>query len=166
MAISNKNSRIGTASNLASGGTYDVLMIIYPDGFPEGQITFGFDTTPRKVTGVQKAAQLFMKLLMTTKGSDAVYPNRGTLFTSYVVNANVITDDQVLQSNLIQAVSDAAAQARSASSTDPDPSSRFSKAQVAGLNVQDDSVTMYVHITTATGVSAQVAIPFPQFGLA
>ena len=50
MALANKNPRIGTASNLATGGTYDILMITYPEGFPEGQIGFGFDVTPRKVT--------------------------------------------------------------------------------------------------------------------
>lgn len=165
MAIANTNNRIGTTQNLVSGGTFDILMITYPDGFPEGQINFGFDDTPRKVTGVQKAAQLFTKLLLTTKGSDAVYPNRGTLFPVYIINANIITGDQVLQSNLVSAVNDAASQAKVSLSTDSDPSSRLSKVQIAGFNTSDESVTMFLQITTASGISAQVAIPFPQFGL-
>jgi len=165
MAIANNNPRIGTASNLVTGGTFDILMITYPDGFPEGQIEFGFDVTPRKVTGLQKVAQLFMKMLLTTKGSDVVYPNRGTLFSVYTVNANVITADQVLQSNLVAAVNDASSQAKAALSTDQDPSSRLESVQIAGFSTTDESIMMYLQITTAAGVIAQVAVPFPQFGL-
>jgi hypothetical protein len=165
MAIKNTNPRIGTFANLPSGGTYDLLMITYPDGFPEGQIQFNIDSTPRKITGVQKAAQLFVKILMTTKGSDVVYPNRGTLFSSFTVGANVIVDDPILQSNLASAVSDATSQTRIALSSDPDPSSRLTNVQLAGFNATDDAITMFVQLTTASGVSAQVAIPFPQLGL-
>jgi hypothetical protein len=165
MAIANTNPRIGTLNNLATGGTYDILMITYPDGFPEGEIRFDFDTTPRKVTGVQKAAQLFVKLLMSTKGSDAVYPNRGTLFSAYTVNANIVANDHVLQSNLVTAVDDAFRQARLALSSDPDPSSRLAQVKIAGFDSKEDAITMYVQVTTASGISAQVAIPFPQLGL-
>lgn len=165
MTIANTNPRIGTSSNLATGGTYDILMITYPDGFPEGQIEFGFDDTPRKVTGVQKVAQLFTKTLLTAKGSDVIYPNRGTMFPVYTINANVVTNDQVLQSNLVSAVNDAFSQTKASLSTDPDPSSRLAQVQIAGFNTTDESVTMFIQIVTASGISAQVAVPFPQFGL-
>jgi hypothetical protein len=166
MSISNTNTRIGTSTNLATGGTYDILMIQYPDGFPEGQITFGFGDTPRKITGVQKASQVFTKLLLTTKGSDAVYPSRGTRFSSYTIHANLITSDKVLQSNLVSAVNDAANQAKATLSNDADPSSRIASVKIAGFNTTEESVTMFLQITTASGISAQIAIPFPQFGLA
>jgi len=165
MALANKNPRIGTASNLATGGTYDILMITYPEGFPEGQIGFGFDVTPRKVTGIQKVAQLFMKLLVTTKGTDVIYTNRGTYFSVYTINANVITEDQVLQSNLVAAVNDAASQTKAALSTDQDPASRLEDVKIAGFSTTDESIMMYLQITTSAGIIAQVAVPFPQFGL-
>lgn len=41
------NSRIGTTSNLQTDGTDDLLLIVYADSYPEGQINFDLDSTPR-----------------------------------------------------------------------------------------------------------------------
>lgn len=165
MTIRNKNSRIGTVNNLAEGGTYDLLMITYPDGFPEGQIKFNIDSTPRKVTGVQKVAQTFMKLLMTTKGSDVIYPNRGTHFPNYAINANRVDEDPILRSEIISSVRDAEAQTKTAMNISSDPSSQLAKAQLAGIDFAEEALILYVQLITKDGVTAQVAVPFPEAGL-
>lgn len=166
MAITNTNSRIGTATNLASGGTWDLLMITYPDGFPEGRIKFDIDTTPRKVTGVQKVAQTFMKLLLTTKGSDVIYPARGTHFNNYAMNANQSSNNRVLQSEITMAIKDAEAQTKAAmNSSSSDPASQLATIQIAGMDVSSETIVLYVQLTTKDGVSAQVAVPFPEVGL-
>lgn len=165
MAIKNTNSRIGTSTNLPSGATYDLLMITYPDGFPEGQIKFDIDQTPRKITGVQKVAQTFMKLLLTSKGSDVIYPNRGTSFSRYTMNANRTDEIQVLRSELTLAVNDAASQTRIAMNSSKDPASQLAKVQIGGIDVGEESAVLYVQITTGAGVTAQVSVPFPELGL-
>lgn len=165
MTIKNTNSRIGTSSNLALGGTNDLLMITYPDGFPEGQIKFGIDSTPRKVTGVQKVAQTFVKLLTTTKGSDVIYPTRGTRFPNVAINANRTGNDQVLRSELTISVLDAEAQTKLAMNVSTDPASQLAKVEIAGMDVGEEFIVLYVQLTTREGVSARVAIPFPEAGL-
>lgn len=165
MAIKNTNSRIGTASNLPKGGTYDLLMITYPDGFPEGQIKFGIDDTPRKITGVQKVAQVFLKILLTTKGSDVIYQNRGTNFPSYTINANRLDDDAVLRSEIVSTINDAAAQTKAAMNSSSDPASQLASVQLAGIDVIDEAIILYAQLTTKDGVSAQIAVPFPEVGL-
>ena len=164
MAIKNTNSRIGTTTNLPSGAKYDLLMITFPDGFPESQLLFAIDMTPRKVTGIQKIAQVFMKILFTTKGSDIIYPGRGTNFSSYTINANIVTADQILQANLIESVNDAKTQTQILSNG-YDPASSLADATILGIDVGQESVVMYVQIVTDSGVTAQLSVPFPQLGL-
>jgi hypothetical protein len=68
------SNRVRTASNLTSGATYDLLLVKFKGSFPEGEVTFGIYDTPMKITGVQKVAQIFLKTLLTGKGSDPFYP--------------------------------------------------------------------------------------------
>lgn len=167
MAIKNTNTRIGTAINLESGGTYDLLLISYPDGFPEGQLLFNIDNTPRKITGVQKVAQVFMKLLMTSKGSDVIYPSRGTSFPGLALNANIVRGDTVLYSELIEAVRDAESQTRATlNSARGDTASMLDRVEIIGLDIGEDSVVMFLRMQTLDGVTAKLAIPFPELDLA
>lgn len=160
------NSRIGTAFNLEQGGTYDLLMIQYTGAYPEGKISFGVGNTPMKITGVQKVAQTFMKLLMTSKGSDVIYPLRGTELPYLVLNANISQEDSAVYSEIISAVKDAEVQTRySMNSSETDTSSMLRQASVLGLDIGDESITMYVQIETMDGMTASVAVPFPEFGL-
>jgi len=106
--------RIGTATNLAVGGTYDLLLVKFVGNFPEGQITFGMYDTPMKITGLQKVAQVFLKTLMTSKGSDPFYPQRGTFFPNLAVNANKQSDDATLLADIRDTVTDCVDQVRSA----------------------------------------------------
>lgn len=166
MAIKNTSPRIGTSTNLETGGTYDLLMITYPDGFPEGRLKFDIDVTPRKITGVQKVAQTFMKLLLTSKGSNVIYPDQGTAFNSLSSNSNIVSNDRVLYSELTAAVQDAATQTRTAMNTiGTDPASMLDRIEIAGLDVGDESITMFLVMQTMDGVSANLAIPFPEFDL-
>lgn len=166
MAIKNTNSRIGTPTNLESGGTYDLLMITYPDGFPEGQIKFNIDVTPRKITGVQKVAQVFLKNLMTSKGSNVIYPNQGTSFPSLAINSNITRSDGPLQAEIVAAVSDAADQTqRTMNTIGTDTSSMLAEVSVLGIDIGQDSVVMYLTLQTQDGFSANLAIPFPEFDL-
>jgi hypothetical protein len=166
MGILNFNSRIGTTSNLPQGATYDLLLISFPNGFPESQLLFNIDNEPRKVTGLQKCAQLFLKLLFTSKGSNVFYPNQGTSFQSLVVNANKITSDPVLIANLNDAVTDATSQAKYILNTSgADPASQLASITPLGIDVGTESVVMYLSMTTGAGVNASIAVPFPQLDL-
>ena len=60
-------TRIGVSVNLPNGATHDLLMVRTPEGYPTGQLSFTFETTPRKITGIQKVAQFFLKILFTQK---------------------------------------------------------------------------------------------------
>lgn len=160
------NKRIGTPSNLAQGGTYDLLLIKFIDGFPESQLSFDIADTPRKVTGIQKVAQLFLKILFTSKGSNVIYPNQGTNFPSYTVGANIILADALLQSELTNEVRSAESQAKSIlNKANEDPSSRLASISIIGIDTKNDSVVMYMRLLTAAGAQASLAIPFPQLDL-
>lgn len=160
------NTRIGTPSNLTAGGTYDLLLIKFIDSFPESQLAFDIGDTPRKITGIQKVAQLFMKILFTSKGSNVVYPDQGTMFTTYTMGANVVLQDSLLQSELIAEVKSAESQTKAIlNRLDDDPASRLASISVIGLDVNNDNVVMYMRLITAAGATASLAIPFPQLDL-
>jgi len=160
------SSRVGTVSNLGTDGTYDVLLFSFPDGFPNSQLIFEFGNTPRKVTGLEKVVQTFLKILFTTQGSDPVNPNRGTQFPSLVVNANILSTNAVLSAQLVSAVANAASQTQSIlNSASSDSSSQMASATVLGVNVADDGAILSVNILTVAGQNAAIAIPFPQLDL-
>lgn len=159
--------RIGTASNLQTDGTEDLLLITYADSFPEGQINFDLDNTPRKVTGIQKVAQLFLKFLLTKVGSNLLRQNEGTLFPEYLIQANRTGVDSELYAIILSEVASAASQVKYTLnvSGNKDLSSQLYEIKVLGIDVQKESVTMFIKIITMDGESAQVAIPFPQLDL-
>lgn len=166
MAIKNTNPRIGTSRNLESGGTYDLLMITYPDGFPEGQIKFDIDVTPRKITGVQKVAQTFLKILLTTKGSNVVYPSQGTRFQSLAAGSNIVQNDTVLYAELSEAIRDAETQTRlSLNTIGSDTASMMGRVDLLGLDIGDDSIVMFLSLQTLDGTAANIAVPFPELDL-
>lgn len=158
--------RLGIPVNLPTGATYDLLHITFPDGYPEGKLVFDLDNTPRKITGIQKVAQIFLKTLFTTLGSDIVYPNHGTLFSTYTVNANRTGTDVELYNNIIIEVKRAESQAKFFLNTaGADDASSLDSVTVLGLDVGDESITMYLKMVTIAGETANVAIPFPELDL-
>lgn len=165
MTIKNKNKRIGTTSNLEAGGTYDLLMISYADGFPEGQIRFDIGSTPRKITGIQKVAQTFLKTLMTSKGSDLFYPKRGTNFPSLVINANRPFSD-LLQLQIQESLRDAITQTKRVLNLySSDKSSQLEEVKLLGMRTADDVTVIFMQIITKAGEEANVAVPFPELDL-
>lgn len=165
MAISN-STRIGTASNLAEGGTYDLLLVKFEGDYPETQVSFGLYNTPMKITGLQKVAQTFMKLLLTSKGSDPFYPNRGTFFPNLAIGANQYLENQSYIESIREAILDGETQTKEClNSTNADLSSCLDRIEILGLDKVDDSLVLYISLTTSAGQNAPIAVPFPEFGL-
>jgi hypothetical protein len=161
------NPRLGTPTNLPTGATYDLLILDHPDGFPEGKISFSINDTPRKVTGVQKVAQLFLKLLFTTSGSDVLNVSFGTRFTEFALGANRTGVDQDLFSVITSEIKNAEAQCKSILNTiDSDDASKLSEVTVLGIDIVKERIIMYMQLITSAGETAQVAIPFPQLDMA
>ena len=161
-----RNPRIGTYRNLEDGGTHDILYMGFPNGFPRGYVSFEFSDSPRKITGIQKVVQTFLKILLTRKGSDPINPSRGTVFSDYAFGANVGSDISEMQSIIREEVSSAEKQCRQImSSSNRDTSSQLQKVEVIGVMSDYDSLTLQLRIITAAGAQAAVAIPFPQSDL-
>lgn len=160
------SSRVGTASNLETGGTYDLLLIKVNGTYPEGKITFGFYDIPMKITGLQKVTQIFTKVLLTTKGSDPFYPARGTDFPSLTVNANRLMDNNALLSDIADSIKDCESQVRSILNVNTtDSTSALDSVSILGLDNIDEGIIIYLQIKTLAGELASVALPFPEFGL-
>lgn len=161
-----KNIRVGTSTNLQVGGSYDLLLVKFLGTYPEGQITFGLYDTPMKITGLQKVAQVFLKILMTTKGSDPFYPQRGTIFPSLTVGANLLTNDAAFISDLKDSITDGSTQTRECTNAyNSDLSSCLDSVEILGLDKIEEGVLMYLMIRTLSGEEASIALPFPEFGL-
>jgi hypothetical protein len=160
------NPRLGISVNLPTGATYDLLIVESDHGFPEGKLTFKFYDTPRKITGIQKVAQLFLKFLLTNKGTDVLNPSRGTVFPDLAINANRTGVDHDLHAALTAEVREAERQCKSTlNSVDSDDASQLDSISVLGLDTGDDFIVMYLRVLTRAGVAAQVSIPFPQLDM-
>jgi hypothetical protein len=159
-------SRIGIPVNLPTGATYDLLVLDHPDGYPEGKIDFKLNDTPRKITGIQKVAQTFLKVLFTRRGTDVLYPNFGTLFPDYAINANRTGVDRDVFVAITGELKDAEKQCIALlNSRGADLASQVDRITVLGLDTTKESIILYVKILTLAGESAQVAVPFPELDM-
>lgn len=159
-------NRVGTSKNLEQGGSWDLLMVKTEDTYPEGKLTFSFHDVPMKITGLQKVAQIFLKVLMTSKGSDPFYPTRGTKFPSLTVNANMVTSMDVFAAEVRESIEDAATQLRSNLNVNTqDASSTLDSVEILGFDQLTEGMVVYLAMKTGAGETASVAVPFPEFGL-
>ena len=159
-------SRIGVSVNLPSGSTYELLLVQTPDGFPKSQLSFEFSETPRKITGIQKVAQMFLKVLFTTKGSDVLRTTFGTQFPELVLGANKRSSDREFEINVASAILDAEAQTKSIlNGRAYDTASQLSKITMIGIDSNTDSISLFLRLTTLAGETASVSIPFPELDL-
>lgn len=159
-------TRIGISQNLPTGATNDLLLVSTPEGYPQGKLFFKFETAPRKITGIQKVAQLFLKILFTSKGSDPVKPLDGTAFQGLTIGANITTNDTVFLANISDALQDAKLQTMNILNTPgSDISSQLRSMNILGISSLNDSLGIYIQIITMAGVTASVAIPFPELNL-
>lgn len=158
--------RIGTDKNLSTNGTYDLLMVKFEGTYPEGKINFGFYNVPMKITGIQKVAQQFLKTLLSSRGSDPFYPDRGTFLPSLMVGPNISLNNQAFLSDLREAITDASTQVRNISDADIiDAESALDSVQLLGADVINEGWFIVLGLTTLAGESAKIAVPFPEFGL-
>lgn len=167
MANLSFSTRIGTAVNLPSGATYDLLLISFTDGFPQSKLVFEIADTPRKVTGIQKVAQVFLKILFTRKGSDPVYPDTGTYFSDYAINANrVESSDTKFTSDISEQINDASTQTQFILNlSSSDVASQLKSITLLGLDTTKESIVIYLKILTMAGEGASISVPFPQLDL-
>lgn len=160
------SDRIGTATNLQPGGTYDLLLVKFKGTFPEGEISFGLYDVPMKITGVQKVCQVFLKTLLTGKGSDPFYPQKGTLFGNLTAGANIVPNDARFLSDVKDSVRDASSQVKSSLNVNTtDTSSALDSVEILGVDQISEGLVLYLKLTTLAGEFASVAVPFPEFGL-
>lgn len=159
-------NRLGTVNNLEVGGTYDILLIKSSGSFPEGKISFGFYDVPMKITGLQKVVQTFIKTLLTAKGSDPFYPNKGSEFSNLTINANILTNDSIFMSELKSSIREATEQVKSMLNVNTvDSSSCLASVEILSLDKIEEGIVLYLQISTLSGDFAAVAMPFPEFGL-
>lgn len=159
-------SRLGVSTNLITGSTHDLLLVKIDGVYPEGKLSFGFYSTPMKITGVQKVAQTFLKILLTSKGSDPFYPGLGTSFSDLFQGFNKYQSDALVLASINSQVADAISQTRSILNPyETDPGSTLSTVDVMGIDLVEDKLVVYLRLTTGAGDMAAVALPFPEFGL-
>jgi hypothetical protein len=140
-------------------------MISFGGGYPEGLLKFEINETPRKITGIQKVAQMFLKILYTSQGSNVLAPNQGTNFSSLVNTANITDSDPVFNAELTAEVKSAESQVKRIMNIGADLASQLDSITILGLDTSRESVVMYLRLITAAGARAQVAIPFPELDL-
>lgn len=163
MAISD---RLGITVNLPTGATYDVLLVQTNDGYPEGKIDFAIGNTPRKITGIQKVAQVFLKSLLSRKGSDVIHPSLGTFFSDHTLNANRTLVDKELFVTLTNEISDAESQSKMVlNTTGAEIASQLDTVTVLGFDQTKESIVLYLRLVTSAGAVAQVALPFPELDM-
>ena len=166
MATAFSITRLGVEVNLPVGATYDLLVVTTPN-YPVGPLSFQFESTPRKITGLQKVAQTFLRILFTTKGSDLLNASFGTAFPDLAVGSNRMQSDSEFRSEITSAINDAASQTQYVlNSSTSDLADQLTSVNIQGIYSQSDNLSLYLKILTAAGESASVSIPFPELTLA
>lgn len=160
-------ARVGNTNNLNSNDRYDLLTFDFPMGYPNSNLKFTFGNIPRKITGVQKVAQVFLKCLLTSKGSDLLNPNQGTSLAEFLRYSNITTDSaSELYSILRASVQDAVDQAKYILNI-PGTSkeSQIDSADIKHVKAYDEGFHVIIRLVTRAGVEAPIAVPFNSTGL-
>ena len=160
-------SRIGNTINLEKNSRYDLLVYDYPEGYPTGLVALGFGKTPKRISGIEKVSQVFMKCLLTYKGSDVVYDTRGTEFPSFTGSRNVQSNNmQEVSADIRNAVTRAEHQAKSVLNVPSEgTTSQLDRVEVLGIRSVRDSTAISLKLITKAGESAPIALPFTSLGL-
>lgn len=174
MNLASINPRIFSEYNLPSNGSYDILIVQFSEGFPNSKLTFNFalfnegsgmlEGVTRKVTGVQKVAQKFLYTLLTTKGTDAFNPEKGTELSEMLAGGNLYSQGYA-ESVISSSISDAVSQMVTLTSLDPDPSSRLSSVELNSVQIGVNSVAATMTLYTDAGDQAPIYVPFPRYDL-
>ncbi|CAL9956204.1 hypothetical protein VPHD148_0013 [Vibrio phage D148] len=160
-------ARVGNTVNLEGNSRYDILTYDFPEGYPTGMIALGFGKTPKRISGIEKVSQVFLKTLMTYNGSDVVYTTRGTDFPSFTGARNLqATDLTEISADIRDAITEAEAQTKSILNVSTEGlTSQLDYVQVINVDQFEDSTTINVRLITKAGETAPIALPFTSLGL-
>jgi len=168
-----ENTRVIRDINLAEGGLYDILYLDLVDGFPNSKIVFSLASTAesissegvsRRITGLQKLVQQFLKLLFSSKGTDALRPNVGTSMSDIMRYSNI--GDRLGLSDMVRSeVASAASQMIDASSSLSSPYEILQEASLVDLEIGQVSISIGMSIVSEAGDRASIFTPFPRFDL-
>lgn len=159
-------ARVGNTQNLKAQDRYDLLLLSFPDGFPNSQLTFTIGDNPRKISGLQKVVQVFAKCLMTGTGSDPIYPKQGTAFTEFVWYSNITKDSVAARAAITAAIKQAGDQAKAIlNSYLYSAESQLESVEVIDAVQGSEATIVKVRILTKAGVGAPIALPFNSNGL-
>ena len=156
-------SRLGISVNLPAGATNDILLVNTP-AFPVGAVTFEFSKpTSAKITGIQKCAQFFLKVLLTTKGSDLLNPSYGTELPALLVGSNVNLNSKELMASVSTAVADAVNQSRILlNDSTNDMASMLSSVTITDIAAPaSDSFSISLKLVTMAGETGSLSLPSP-----
>lgn len=156
-------SRLGVSVILPVGATNDILLVNTPN-FPVGIITFEY-TKPSsaKITGIQKCAQVFLKILFTTKGSDLLHPSLGTNLPNLLIGSNNNLSSSELMAQVTTSVEDAVTQCISLlNGSKNDLASQMSSVTINNISSTSvDSMSIQLQLTTMAGETGSISLPSP-----
>lgn len=160
-------ARIGNTVNLEANSRYDLLIYDFPEGYPSGMVALGFGKNPKRISGIEKVSQVFLKTLMTFSGSDVVHTGVGTQFPSFSGTRNLqSTDLSGIEGEITDAITRAEAQAKSILNVPTEGlTSQLDKVRVVNVTQFEDSVNINVQLITKAGETAPIALPFTSLGL-
>ena len=161
------NVRIGIPSNLPQNGTYDIDLLDFGQAgtFPVGGITIGFGSEPRKTTGIQKVAQIFLKCLLTPVGSNLMNPTYGTGFSKAFIGSTTAFTSNTQATMYVQQFITSATQQVIKLTNGNDPASTLRSITIQSVTVAQDATNITLHLVTQAGEYASIAVPFPQLNM-
>lgn len=166
-------TRIVKDYSLETDGTYDLFTMDLVEGYPNGKVVFSLASTTegsslegisRRVTGVQKVAQLFLKILFTRQGSDPLYPDRGTYISDLIRYGNMHSQGET-EGFVRQEVSSAEEQVKALTYSAGTAGERLYSAEVTRVDMGLNMVSIGVRVVTEDGEYASVLAPFPRFDM-
>lgn len=167
-------SRVVKDYNLPTGGSYDVLILDFVEGFPESHLKFRIAKLDqetgrlagisRRVTGLQKVAQMFLYTLLTSKGSDPLRENWGTVLPDLIRGGNIYSKGYA-ESVVREAVRDAKEQVVALTTSNQVDAERLSDATLTRVDVGLNSISVGIQLSTDAGEQAVIFAPFPRFDM-
>ena len=168
-----ENTRIVKDINLAEGGLYDVLYLDLVDGFPDSKLVFSLVSTPesiategvsRRITGLQKLVQQFLRVLFTSRGSDVLRPNVGTSMPDIARYSNI--GHRFELENMIRSeIASASIQVADITASLSSPYEILQEASLIDIDIGQVSISVGITVLSLAGDKASIFAPFPRFEL-